>query len=40
MGLGLMITSVFFSLKYMEQNLITAIPWVWVLIIYETKDTF
>ena len=39
MGLRLMITSCF-SLKHMEQNLITALPWIWVLIIYQTKDTF
>ena len=39
MGLRLMITSCF-SLKHMEQNLIIALPWIWVLIIYETKDTF
>ena len=24
----------------MEQNLIIALPWIWVLIIYQTKDTF
>ena len=24
----------------MEQNLITALPWIRVLIIYQTKDTF
>jgi len=34
-----MITSCF-SLKHVEQNLITALPWIWVLIIYQTKDTF
>ena len=28
------------SLKHMEQNLITALSWIWVLIIYQTKDTF
>ena len=28
------------SSKHMEQNLITALPWIWVLIIYQTKDTF
>ena len=40
MGLRLMITSFCFSLKDMEQSLITALPWIWVLIIYQTKDTF
>ena len=24
----------------MEQKLITALPWIWMLIIYQTKDTF
>ena len=38
MGLWLMITSCF-SLKHMEQNLITVLPRIWVLIIYQTKDT-
>ena len=28
------------ALKHMKQNLITALSWIWVLIIYETKDTF
>ena len=37
-GLWLMITSCF-SLKHMEQNLITILPRIWVLIIYQTKDT-
>jgi len=38
-GLGLMITSCF-SPKHMEYNLITALAWIWVLIIYQTKDIF
>ena len=29
-----------FSLKHMEQNLIAALLWIWVLIIDQTKDTF
>ena len=32
-GLKLMITS-YFSLKHIEQNLITALPWIWVVITY------
>ena len=39
MGLRLMITCCF-SLKNLEQNLIIALPWIWLLIIYHTKDTF
>ena len=34
----LIITSCF-SPKHMEQNPITAIPWIWVLITYQTKET-
>ena len=30
----------FFSLRHMKQKLITALLWIWVLIIYQTKDTF
>ena len=39
MGLRLMITG-WFSLRHMGQKLVTALPWIWVLIIYQTKDTF
>ena len=39
MGLRLMITSCF-SLKCMEQSLIAALLWIWVLIIFQNKDTF
>ena len=35
----LMITSCF-SPKHMEYNLITALSWIWVLKIYQTKDIF
>ena len=38
-GLRLMITSCF-PPKHMEYNLITAHSWIWVLIIYQTKDIF
>ena len=34
-----MITSCF-SLRHMEHKLITPLPWIWVLIIYLTEDTF
>ena len=34
-----MITSCF-SLGHMEQKLITLLPWIWVLIIYQAKDIF
>ena len=27
-------------LKHMEQNLITALPWIWVLMVFRLKDTF
>ena len=36
MGLRLMIIS--FSLRHMYQNLITAFPWIWVLITYQIKE--
>ena len=39
MGSRWMITNSF-SLRHMELKLITALPWIWVLIIYQTKDTF
>ena len=39
MGLRLMITSCF-PLRHMKQKLITALLWIWVLIIHQTKDTF
>ena len=29
-----------FSLRHMEQKVITTLPWIWVLIIYQSKDTF
>ena len=28
----------FSLLGHMEQKLITALPWIWVLIVYQTKD--
>ena len=31
---------VFVPLRHMEQKLVTVLPWIWVLIIYQTKDTF
>ena len=39
MGLRLMIISCF-SLRHMEQKLVTSHPWIWVLIIYHSKHTF
>ena len=30
----------YFSLRHMEQKFITALPWIWVLKIYQAKDPF
>ena len=38
--MDLRLMTICFSLKHMEQNLTTALPWLCVLIIYQTKDTF